>query len=79
MVGMCPECKALHDLDIEMRELLCTREYESTKDGVRSNGEFFRLYQCPACKSVYTETVNQNTEKWRLQYRELMESYNKEE
>lgn len=72
---LCPECKAMHDLEIPMRELIYVKQYHVTPDMITGSDKYLKLYQCPSCKSVYTEEVDVDTEIWRAKYKALLEEY----
>lgn len=71
-VMFCPECQALHGQEIQMRELICGRKYSVTRDGLTPTKNVLRLFQCPSCKSVYTEKVDEVNDAWTAQFQELM-------
>lgn len=79
----CPQCKALHEVDIELKEIVFVRQYQSgsssgssgSSGGGGSTAEFVKVYQCPCCKTIYTQDTTEQDEKWRTKYRELLAEY----
>lgn len=72
----CPECKAVHNTLVELKPLVYVKQYQTTPKGIEGTTQFIKLYQCPCCKTVYTEETNQENEVWKLKFAEIMKSYN---
>lgn len=72
----CPQCKALHNTNIELKPIVYVKQYQATSTGMEGSNEFLKLYQCPCCKTVYTEETNTAQEVWKVKYSEIMKSYN---
>lgn len=71
----CPECSALHGYNIAMRYLCYVKQYTTTTEMVTGSKIYLKLYQCPCCKAVYTEEIDEETEVWKERYKQLMKEY----
>ena len=87
----CPECKALYEMDINLKKITSIFEYNKTftipsttnADGSTSGGGSFTvsftivdiLYQCPSCKTIYDENIASDAESYKSKYDEYMSKY----